>query len=166
MTSMIIRVLAFALMKDRPRDPYHPPSQWLQMINSALELFYESWEYLEKNNGSLSRRLITRSPNMRPDNSDLFQPSHRQSLLHLLQYPHGAKMAEPWDESTQEAYQKTLSFIGGIHVAIFDSFESKPDIWYVPPPALVLHIRKNEASPNRFQSTIVITIKERERACL
>ena len=125
----MLRCTAFGLLRHRSREPYEPPTQWLQMTNSALELFISAWQFLELDSDSIAVRLVMRPPYMRPDNEDLFRASHRQNLQHLLQQPDGEMTVETRDEDTQEAYHATLSYIGGIHVAILKSRENPSDIW-------------------------------------
>ncbi|KAI9774139.1 MAG: hypothetical protein M1840_005232 [Geoglossum simile] len=120
LTSTFLRICAFAMLQERPLSPYTPPSQWLQMTSGSVNVFRESWAWIVDDEASVARRLIMkRTPMLVPFNETLFQESNRQGLLHLLRRGGRANdTSEPWDTDIEEAYKSTLSYLGGIQIAI------------------------------------------------
>jgi len=124
LTSSYLRVISFALMQERPANPYSPPIEWLQMCSTTGEALTEAaWKYIADDPNSIMRYLVKSSPVMRPsgwlrDDNVLFQENNRRGHLHLLRRTATDIMEEPWNETIQAAYEDTISQIGSIQIAI------------------------------------------------
>jgi len=116
-TSTILRVTAFVMLRDRPLDPYTPPVSWLQMTRGAMDVFKAAWKWMRNDEDSIASRLTKRMPVVFNDEAK-FGASNRQGLLHLLQRDAEDVVKERWDTEDQEAYETTISYIGGIRIAM------------------------------------------------
>jgi Fungal specific transcription factor domain len=115
--SSFIRILAFAILQDRPLSPYTSPTEWLQTTHGAGTVFREAWHFIENDENSITWALL-RSPPILVDFDVLFAESNRQGLLHLLRRSSSEDPNESWDEETRKAYERTTSYIGGVQIAI------------------------------------------------
>jgi hypothetical protein len=119
LTSSFIRICAFAILQERPLSPYTPPTQWLQMTSGSVNVFREVWTWIADDEASIARGVVMRrTPILVPFNEALFQEGNRQGLLHLLRRSRTDESSEPWDADIQEAYKSTISYLGGIQIAI------------------------------------------------
>lgn len=108
LTSTFLRVATFVEIQERPMDPYEPPYQFLQMLNSAGLVFREGWNYGGEDENSLISRLVNRVPVVK-DESQLYHRDHRMGLLHLLRRTPMDEGEEVWTEEIQDTYETTLS---------------------------------------------------------
>jgi hypothetical protein len=119
LTSSLLRITAFAMLRERPLTPYAPPIQWLEMTRGAMNLFRESWKWVEKDETSMAFRLTQRMPIVW-DEEGKFATSNREGLEHLLRRDEGDIANEPWPPDVMEAYETTVSYIGCIMIAMKD----------------------------------------------
>jgi len=124
-----LRLGSFAILSDRSLTaPYTPPSQWLNMNQGATAVHRATWPWILKNPLAIAYRAVIRKlPNL-SDYETLFNPSNRKSLNHLLNKPPGYSEDEPWSPEIQLAYEQTLSWIGGIQVALDAGVEGHAEI--------------------------------------
>ena len=131
LTSTMIRIIAFAILQDRGLEPYSPPTHWLSMTKESAMVFKSSWVFIGDEPTSVARAVVTETPVLtnngavflkngpKPwDLKTLFGENNRKDLLHLLQRRPTDEENEPWDEGIADAYQKALSYIGGVQIAI------------------------------------------------
>ena len=116
-TSSILRMIAFVMLRDRSLNPYTPPMSWLQMTRGAVDVFKASWKWIANDEHSIASRLAKRLPVLFDDEAK-FGVSNRQGLLHLLQRDDKDVAKERWHAEDQEAYETTVSYIGGIWIAM------------------------------------------------
>ena len=116
-TSSIIRIIAFVKLRDRCLDPYTPPVLWMQMTRGAVDVFEAAWKWVEKDEDSTTFRLTKRMPFVF-DEAAKFAVSNRQGLLSLLQRDEEDVEKERWHADDQEAYETTISYIGGVRIAL------------------------------------------------
>jgi len=114
LTSSLLRVGAFVMLQDRPLNPYEPPMQWLNMTSGAVSVFKETWKWIGDDPNSIASRLVKRMPIILDDEAK-FGEKNRQGLLHLLR---PSQSLEHWDADIQDAYESTISYIGGVMIAI------------------------------------------------
>jgi len=117
MTSSLLRVNAFVLLRDRPLIPYTPPVLWLDMTRGAMNIFKAAWQWIRNDEASIASRLTRRMP-LVFDEEAKFAESNRQGLLHLLHRDEEDIAEEPWHADIQEAYESTISYIGCIWIAM------------------------------------------------
>ncbi|KAI9851328.1 MAG: hypothetical protein M1838_003969 [Thelocarpon superellum] len=118
LTSSLLRMDTFTTLQQRPLHPYIPPTQWMQMTNSAGKVLKAAWRWIEGGQASNIRILLMREPLWSPLNQELFCESNREGLAHLLRRNPAEGLAEPWDAETEEAYHSTLSYLGSVRKAI------------------------------------------------
>lgn len=109
---------AFASLQARPIEPYLPPMEWLQLARGAGSVFAVGIAALEEANefGSTAINAIAASHHQYFNNEiSLFEEINRKDLLGLLSQD---ILGESWDQETQQAYEKTLSYIGWVQIAI------------------------------------------------
>jgi hypothetical protein len=116
-TSSLIRNCMQAIFQDRDLVPYSPPAQWLHMSHGSGDVFKTAWDWVSEDKASLAWRLGTTGPDL-SDLKELFAERKREGFVHLLNRRPADVKFEPWDTETQRAYELTLSFIGGIQIAI------------------------------------------------
>lgn len=126
LTSSIIRVCSFVMLQQRSLRPYTPPMQWLRMTNSTATIFKEAWRLLSDDEESVSAQWIRRLP-IALDADARLGEDKRRDFLHLLRRKSSNELTEPWDKGIQEAYEDTLSYIGGIWIAV-NNHEATGDI--------------------------------------
>ncbi|RFU28618.1 hypothetical protein B7463_g7726, partial [Scytalidium lignicola] len=129
LTSSIIRVCAFAMLHERDLQPYTAPTQWLLMTNEAGSVFMEAWGLIADDPTSLTRVMITNSSEITGNGAVFrgtkpweleatFGETNRQGFTYLLQRSKNNIENEPWNPEIQAAYETTVSFIGGVRLAI------------------------------------------------
>lgn len=116
LTSSLLRVTAFAMLRERALTPYTPPVQWFEMTRGAMNLFKESWKWVEKDEKSMAFRLTKRMPIVF-DEEGKFAASNREGLEHLLYRDEVDIAHEEWSPDVVEAYETTVSYIGCILIA-------------------------------------------------
>lgn len=123
MTSNILRMAEFAMLPERPLEPYTPPVQWLKLVRSTGRGMREVWSLIMGDDYSVFRILVRRNPIM-VDTAELanfgtlFAESHRAGLNHLLRRTELDEQDEPWDAEIEEAYATTLSYVGATQTAV------------------------------------------------
>ena len=123
--SSLLRVCAFAYLSERPVAPYTLPLQWLQMTVGSGKLFQATWDWIQKDENSISGKLINRTPELTPFNKSLFLESNRQGFEYLCEQP---TATEPWDPDIDHAYKVAVSYIGSILIAIARGEERGGDV--------------------------------------
>jgi len=117
--SSLIFMDAFASLHDRPMEPYSPPMEWLQLARGAGSVFAVGISALE--GSKVFENAVINSigkSHQYFENADLiFIEPNRKGLLGLLAQD---IPGEPWDEETQQTYEKTLGYIGWVQLAIKD----------------------------------------------
>ena len=117
LASSLLRMIGFAMLRDRPLVPYTVPSHWLDMTRGTLHMFHASWDWIAKDDNSMAARLTKRMP-LVFDEEAKFAESNRQDFLHLLRRDEEDLPEEAWDPDIEEAYKKTTSYIGCIWIAM------------------------------------------------
>lgn len=115
--SSLIYVDAFASIQARQIEPYSPPMEWLKLARGAGSVYAPAIAALVKANmyeSTVINAITSRHPYFENANS-LFEEVNRKGLLGLLSQDIAE---EPWDQETQQAYEKTLSYIGWVQSAI------------------------------------------------
>ena len=112
LASNLLQMLAFVMLQGRTYSPYVLPCQWLAITRGTGDTFAAA---IESDKSSLA---ICRAPNLSPFNDELFKQNNRQDFLYLLQRHESRSRHEPWDPISQEAFERTVSFIGGIKLAV------------------------------------------------
>jgi hypothetical protein len=88
--------------------------QWLHMTSHALTVFKEAWKLVGDDKTSLASQLLKKMPILL-DDEEKFGEHKRKDLLHLLR---PSQSLENWDAGTQDAYESTISYVGGIMIAV------------------------------------------------
>jgi hypothetical protein len=118
LTSLMILVNAFAMLQERSLEPYAPPMDWVNMGRGAGTLIWESIHVVVKagypSNSSL--KVIAESYPHFGEDTSYWEPSLRKAFDRLLIPALDAQ--EEWGAETQDAYEKTLSYIGSIQKSI------------------------------------------------
>jgi hypothetical protein len=115
-SSMIV-VDAFASLHERPIEPYPPPMEWLHMARGAGSVFAVGIAALEDSKEFETSIVygIANRGRWFDNDAQLFQETNRNGLMGLLAQ---GILEEPWDQEIQQAYEKTLSYIGWVQLAI------------------------------------------------
>lgn len=114
--SSIIFVDSFAALQGRDINPYTPPREWLQMSRGAGSVFAVASR--TTNDFDNARMMaLSNAQNFYSDIGVLFAEKNRASLLPLLRQD---LSDEEWDGKTQQAYEKTLSYIGWVQNLIHE----------------------------------------------
>jgi hypothetical protein len=116
LTSTLLRITAFAMLRERPLAPYTPPFQWLEMTRGTINLFKASWDFIGKDENSLGFKLTKRMPILF-DEETKFAASNREGLEHLLHRKGSDLIQEEWSPEVIEAYETTVSYIGCVLIA-------------------------------------------------
>ncbi|KPM36587.1 hypothetical protein AK830_g9990 [Neonectria ditissima] len=116
LTSSMLRVYYFFKLKERSLQPYYPPTEWMRATGNSSAIFRQGWPLVEDNPGSIAFKMITNVPTILDDEAREGE-ENRQGLLHLLQRQKDHEL-EDWDAEVKEAYETTLSYIGGIWIAM------------------------------------------------
>jgi hypothetical protein len=112
LTSALLRVCSFILLQDRPRQPYVPPVEWLMMNASTKAIVTTAYGLSGDNAKSVAAVMVGSSP-LVSNEQMRFDPAQRQGLGPLLERDEVRDAREPWDSESQDAYESTLSYIGG-----------------------------------------------------
>lgn len=113
-TSSLMRLHTFAILKDRSRQPYHPPIEWLTMIGTATAVYQKAFLAVGEYPKSNSWQVFMSNPIIY-DMEERYGKSKRKGLEHLLVRSPNISASEHWNPDIQDAYEGTLSYIGGIH---------------------------------------------------
>ncbi|KAM0258811.1 hypothetical protein ACHAQJ_003653 [Trichoderma viride] len=113
LTSHLLRVSTFATLRFRNRSPYTPPLEWILITGTTQALFNKAWGIILAHPESVVAGLMTTSPVIY-DAHVRYGESQRKGLEYILERDAEDVSSEPWDMETQDAYETTLSYIGGI----------------------------------------------------
>jgi hypothetical protein len=116
-TSSLIRNCMQAEVQDRPLHPYSPPSQWLHMMQGSGDVFKTAWDWVGEDTDSLARIIAKSGPDL-TNFAEMFSSANREPFSHLLHRSPEDEANEPWDLQIQEAYERPVCYIGGIHIAL------------------------------------------------
>lgn len=117
LTSSLLRVIAFSMLRERSLSPYTPPLQWLEMTRGAINLFEASWEFVTNDENSMGFKLTKRMPIIF-DEETKFAASNREGLEYLLHRDESDSIEEEWSPEVVEAYETTISYIGCVLIAM------------------------------------------------
>ena len=126
LTANILRICSFVMLQQRSLHPYSPPMQWLRMTNSTATIFKEAWALASDDEESIAAQWIRGLP-IALDTDARLGEDKRRDFLHLLRRKQSDELTEPWDKGIQEVYEHTLSYIGGIWIAV-NNHEATGDI--------------------------------------
>ncbi|KAG8424484.1 hypothetical protein J3458_001271 [Metarhizium acridum] len=112
LTSTLLRVCSFILLQDRLRQPYTPPVEWLMMNASTKAIVATAYELPGGKEKSVAAMMVGISP-LVSNEQMRFDPIQRRGLEPLLQRDEIRDASEPWDPESQDAYESTLSYLGG-----------------------------------------------------
>lgn len=98
------------------------------MTNGAGRVFYACWNWIKDDPQSVAMAMLRRKPILTPFNEALFCEGNRKGLLPLLRHDGSNDVDEPWDADIFNAYAITLSYIGGVILAIRTGEETVQDI--------------------------------------
>lgn len=76
-------------------------------------LFTKAWDIIVAHPESIAARMVTSSPIVY-DAEERFGESQRQGLEYILERDAEDEVYEPWDAEIQDAYETTLSYLGGV----------------------------------------------------
>lgn len=122
MTANIMRLIAFVVLSERSLVPYSPPQEWLSITKSHAQLFRAAWDMIGDTSSTQTAKLIRATPVVW-DYDEREGADKREDLKHLLVPcdtvdPLLADDPEQWSDEVRRAYEKTLSYIGGIWQSI------------------------------------------------
>ena len=127
MTATFIRLIACCLLQVRSREPYLPPTEWLKMVRSALQVYNVVWQSSQGEEASVAFRWIQRFPDgLNPE--ILREPGDFQPrLTHLLQRTKAHLDLEPWSGRIEQTYASTLNFLDRILDSMIMQKEARTD---------------------------------------
>ncbi|KAF7556453.1 hypothetical protein G7Z17_g1447 [Cylindrodendrum hubeiense] len=117
LTASMLRVYYFILLQERSLQPYGPPMEWIRATGSSSAIFSQAWPLVKDDPDSITGKMIKHIPII-TDREAREGKKYRLGLLHLLQRQEIHELEEDWDAEVQEAYESTLSYIGGIWIAM------------------------------------------------
>ncbi|KAL6878920.1 hypothetical protein J3F83DRAFT_724386 [Trichoderma novae-zelandiae] len=113
LTSHLLRICTFATLRFRSREPYTPPLEWILITGTTQALFNKAWAIIVAHPESIVSGMM-RTSAVIYDAQARFGETHRQGLEYILERDAEDMASEPWDMEIQDAYETTLSYIGGI----------------------------------------------------
>ncbi|EGR49256.1 uncharacterized protein TRIREDRAFT_60215 [Trichoderma reesei QM6a] len=113
LTSHMLRISTFATLRFRSREPYTPPLEWILITGTTQALFNKAWGIIMAHPESIVSGMMKSSPAIY-DAQAKFGEAHRRGLEFLLERDAEDLVAEPWDVEIRDAYETTLSYIGGV----------------------------------------------------
>lgn len=113
LTSHLLRICTFATLRFRSREPYTPPLEWILITATTQALFNKSWSIILAHPESIVAGMVKSSPIIY-DAQARFGETQRQGLEYILERDAEDVVFEPWDMEIQDAYETTLSYIGGV----------------------------------------------------
>jgi hypothetical protein len=123
--ALLISITAFAMLQERPLDPYQPPMDWLQVGRGAGIVIRQSIDTILTLSKEADHPAFMSAANAYPcfgRDDTYFSPEHRVNfhgvLTQHLQSGGGGDDDDWADEETREAYEKTLSYVGSIQNGI------------------------------------------------
>ncbi|KAL7823970.1 hypothetical protein V8C26DRAFT_384445 [Trichoderma gracile] len=113
LTSHMLRICTFATLRFRSREPYTPPLEWILITGTTQALFNKAWGIIMAHPESIVSGMMKSSPAIY-DAQAKFGEAHRRGLEFILQRDAEDVASEPWDVEIRDAYETTLSYIGGV----------------------------------------------------
>ncbi|KAL7925527.1 hypothetical protein ACQKWADRAFT_284288 [Trichoderma austrokoningii] len=113
LTTHLLRVCMFANLRFRNRSPYTPPLEWILTTGTQQALFTKAWDIIVLHPESVAARMAMSSPIIY-DEGERFGESQRKRLEYILERDADDEASEPWDPEIQDAYETTLSYLGGV----------------------------------------------------
>ncbi|KAH6611260.1 hypothetical protein Trco_001280 [Trichoderma cornu-damae] len=113
LTSHLLRVCTFATLRYRSRSPYTPPLEWMLTTGTMQALFSKAWGIILAHPESAVASIMRTSPIVY-DAQERFGERQRMGMEYILERDAEDVASEPWDLEIQDAYETTLSYIGGI----------------------------------------------------
>ncbi|KAL7790874.1 hypothetical protein V8C37DRAFT_169512 [Trichoderma ceciliae] len=113
LTSHLLRVCTFATLRFRSRSPYTPPLEWILITGTTQALFSKAWDVILAHPESAVAGMMTCSPILY-DAQERYGENQRRGMEYILERDAEDVASEPWDMEIQDAYETTLSYIGGI----------------------------------------------------
>ncbi|EHK26160.1 uncharacterized protein TRIVIDRAFT_55553 [Trichoderma virens Gv29-8] len=113
LTSHLLRVCTFATLRYRAREPYTPPLEWILITATTQALFTKAWGIILAHPESIVAGMMRSSPIIY-DLQLRYSEANRRGLEYMLERDAEDVVSEPWDMEIQDAYETTLSYIGGI----------------------------------------------------
>ncbi|PHH71136.1 hypothetical protein CDD82_6722 [Ophiocordyceps australis] len=117
LTSSMIRVCSFTVLQERARHPYEPPVEWLMMNASTVVVVKTAFKAVNGNPQSVAYRMLNTTPVIKNE-QERFCHERRRGLEHLVHRDALRDASEPWDAEIQNAYETTLSYLGGAVEAV------------------------------------------------
>jgi hypothetical protein len=87
------------------------------MMSGSGDVFKTAWDWVREDKTSLAWKISTTGPDL-SNLEELFGEKKREHFKHLLHRTPLHEDLEPWSTEVQLAYERTLSYIGGIQIAI------------------------------------------------
>jgi hypothetical protein len=113
LTSHLLRVCTFATLRFRNRSPYTPPLEWILITGTTQALFNKAWAIILAHPESVVAGMMMSTPIIY-NAQERFGEDQRKGLEYILGRDAEDVASEPWDMEIQDAYETTLSYIGGI----------------------------------------------------
>jgi len=126
LTSTFVRTCIFSELSTRDLEPFTPPSVWLKSTQASGQVWAASWKWIADDENAISSALF-KSTSALMDPALMFHPSNRKGLNYLLRCnleDDAAQMANP---EIVVAYETTVSYIGGIKLALAAGQEPRID---------------------------------------
>ena len=124
LASLIMLVQAFAMLDERIIDTYTPPMDWLRLGKGAGTVVWTSVEAIVKE-GKESESVMLTIANSQPRmgfDEAYFDASNRDQMQLQGLLDQDLPSGDDWtDAATREAYEKTLSYVGSLQLAIRDN---------------------------------------------
>jgi hypothetical protein len=117
LTSALVRTCTFSGLSARDLEPYTPPSVWLKTTQASGQIWVSSWDWVKDDKTSISGALFKATPTLL-DPALMFHTSNRKGLSHLLRSNLEDDATQLANPEIVSAYETTLSYIGGIKLAI------------------------------------------------
>jgi hypothetical protein len=117
LTSSLIRMCLFSEFSIRELEPYTPPFFWLKSTQASGQVWASSWNWIKDDRTSISSALFKSTPPLMAP-ALMFHANNRRDLEHLLECNREEDAEQLAIPEILKAYETTLSFIGGIKIAV------------------------------------------------
>ncbi|KAK2589879.1 hypothetical protein QQS21_012443 [Conoideocrella luteorostrata] len=108
-TSVILSFHAFASLRERPIQPYHPPLQWLQMSKGVQNVFKITRRFVQ-DDPKAKINIINASSASFVEPSVIFCEANRNRFPYLL----ASQPKDSISEEDREVYVDTVCFLGAL----------------------------------------------------
>ena len=126
LTASLLRLCIFSGLATRDIVPYTPPSVWLKSIQASGVVWATSWKWIADDETAIASALFKSTPALM-DPALMFHPSNRKDLNHLLQCNLEDDTTLFANPQIVSCYETTLSYIGGIKLALAQGQEDRLD---------------------------------------